>query len=109
MSNEVVLTDANFNEKVKNAKGLVLVDFYADWCMPCRMLSPTIEKIADDYAGNLTIGKLDVDTNANIASSFSVTGIPTLILFKDGAMAERLVGLQTADVLKGIIDKHLKT
>jgi len=108
MSNEVVLTDANFNEKVKKAKGLVLVDFYADWCMPCRMLAPTLEKIADDYAGKITVGKLNVDANSSTASSFSVTGIPTLILFKDGSQVERLVGLQTADVLKTLIEKHLK-
>ena len=92
MSNEKVITDANFDAEVKNAKGLVLVDFGADWCMPCRMIAPTMEKIADDYAGRVTVGTLDVDKNFNIAAAFSVTGIPTLILFKDGEVAERLVG-----------------
>ena len=107
MSTEVVLTDANFDEKVKKAKGLVLVDFYADWCMPCRMLAPTVEKLAGEFTGKVTVGKLNVDANFNTASSYSVSGIPTLILFKDGAPAERLVGLQTADVLRGILNKHL--
>lgn len=107
MANEVVLTDANFNDEVKNTKGLVLVDFYADWCMPCRMLAPTIEKIAEEYVGRVKVGKLNVDANFATASQFSVSGIPTIMLFKDGAMAERLVGLQTLDVLKGVINKHI--
>jgi len=107
MSQEVILSDANFDEKVKKAKGLVLVDFYADWCMPCRMLAPTIEKLATDFAGKIVVGKLNVDANFNTASAFSVSGIPTVILFKDGQVVERLVGLQTADVLKGVINKHL--
>ena len=106
MSHEVAITDANFNEKVKNSKGLVLVDFYADWCAPCRMLAPVIEKLADEFAGKVTVGKCNVDANMNTASSFSVTGIPTVILFKDGQPVERLVGLQTADVLQGILKKH---
>jgi len=111
MSNEVVLTDANFDEKVRKAKGFVLVDFYADRCMPCRILAPTIEKLAADWAGTLTVGKLDVDANYSTAASFSVTGIPTLILFKDGKPVERLIGLQPADALKSMIksmmQKHL--
>jgi thioredoxin 1 len=107
MSNEVILSDANFDEKVKKAKGLVLVDFYADWCMPCKMLAPTIDKLATEFAGKLTVGKLNVDANFGTASTFSVSGIPTIMLFKDGTAVERLVGLQTADILKGIINKHL--
>ncbi len=107
MSNEVVLSDANFAAEVKNAKGLVLVDFYADWCMPCRMLAPTLEKIASEYTGKVKVGKLNVDANFVTASEYSVSGIPTLLLFKDGAAVERLVGLQPLEVLKGVIAKHL--
>jgi thioredoxin 1 len=107
MSNEIILSDANFDEKVKKAKGLVLVDFYADWCMPCKMLAPAIEKLATEFAGKVTVGKLNVDANFHTASGFSVSGIPTLILFKDGSPVERLVGLQPADVLKGVLNKHL--
>jgi thioredoxin 1 len=107
MANEKVLSDSNFEQEVKQAKGLVLVDFYADWCMPCRMLGPIVHQLSDDYAGKLTVGKLDVDKNFNTAAAFSVSGIPTLILFKDGQMAERLVGLQPIDALKSVIDKHL--
>ena len=107
MTEEVKITDENFEEQVKNHKGLVLVDFYADWCMPCRMLEPTIEQLAAEYQGRLKVGRLDVDKNFNSAAGFSVTGIPTLILFKDGEPVERLVGLQTADALKAVIDKHV--
>ena len=107
MGDEVILTDGNFEEKVTNSKGLMLVDFYADWCMPCRMLAPQIEELAKEYAGRATVGKLDVDKNPQSASSFSVSGIPTLILFKDGEVAERLVGLQTGEALKAVLDKHL--
>lgn len=107
MAEEVRITDDNFDEAVKKSKGLVLVDFYADWCMPCRMLSPIIEQLAEDYQGRVTIGKLDVDKNPDVAAALSVTGIPTLMLFKDGQSVERLVGLQTADALTAVFDKHL--
>ena len=107
MAEEKIITDANFDTEVKKAKGLVLVDFYADWCMPCRMIAPILEQLAQEYADNLVVGRLDVDKNFNTAAAFSVTGIPTLILFKDGEMVERIVGLQPAEALKGVIDKHL--
>lgn len=107
MAEEVVLTDSNFDQEVKKSKGLVLVDFFADWCMPCRMLSPIVHQLAAEYEGKLKVGKLDVDKNFNTAATFSVTGIPTLIVFKDGQAVERLVGLQPIDALKGVIDKHL--
>ncbi len=107
MADEKTLTDDNFEAEVTKAKGLVLVDFYADWCMPCKMLAPSIEEIATEYAGRVVVGKLDVDSNQATASAFSVTGIPTLILFKDGQKAERLTGMQPIDVLKEMIDKHL--
>lgn len=107
MSNEMVLTDADFDQKVKQAKGLVLVDFFADWCMPCRMLAPTIEKLAAEYSGKVTVGKLDVDKSFNTASQYSVTGIPTIILFKNGEPVERMVGLQPIDALKSVLNRHL--
>ena len=104
---EMTVTDGNFDEVVKKAKGLVLVDFTADWCMPCRMLAPTLEALAKEYEGRVTIGKLDVDSNFNTAMAFSVAGIPTLILFADGQPVERLVGLQTPATLKSVLEKHL--
>ena len=108
MADEVKITDGNFDEVVAKSKGLVLVDFYADWCLPCRMLTPTMEQLAKDYAGRVKIGRLDVDKNPDAAVAFSVTGIPTLMLFKDGKSVERVVGLQTADALKAVLDKHLE-
>jgi thioredoxin 1 len=107
MSDEVKLTDDNFEETVGKSEGLFLVDFYADWCMPCRMLAPHIEEIAKEYAGRVTVGKLDVDKSGRTAAGFSISGIPTVILFQDGAPVERLTGLQTVDALKAVIDKHL--
>ncbi|MHC4714689.1 MAG: thioredoxin [Planctomycetota bacterium] len=107
MAGEVVISDADFEEAVTKDKGLVLVDFYADWCMPCRMLAPTIEAIATEYEGRVKVAKLDVDKNPATSEAHSVSGIPTLMLFKAGEPVERLVGLQTADALKAAIDKHL--
>ncbi len=106
MTGEKQITDANFEAEVKKAKGLVLVDFYADWCGPCRMLAPTVKKLSEDYAGKVKVGKLDVDKNFSTAAAYSVSGIPTVILFKDGEPAERLVGLQPADVFEGVINKY---
>ncbi len=92
MSNAMVLTDANFSSDVEQAKGLMLVDFWATWCGPCRAIAPVIEQIADENAGTLKVGKLDVDSNSEIAMRYGVMSIPTLILFKDGEPVKRMVG-----------------
>ena len=86
------VTDANFEETIKKNK-LVLIDFWANWCGPCRALAPTIVELAKEYSGKILIGKLDVDENPATAEKFQVFSIPTMILFKDGSEAERLVGL----------------
>ncbi len=103
--NEKVLTDQNFTESI--AKGLTLVDFYADWCQPCRMLSPTITAIAEDYAGKVQVGKLNIDTAQNIAAKYGVMSIPTVILFKDGVAVEKKVGLSPKNVYEKMIDSAL--
>jgi len=103
--NEKVLTDQNFTESI--AKGLTLVDFYADWCQPCRMLSPTIAAIAEDYAGKVQVGKLNIDTAQNIAAKYGVMSIPTVILFKDGVAVEKKVGLSPKNVYEKMIDSAL--
>jgi thioredoxin 1 len=100
------VTDANFEETLKNNK-LVLVDFWATWCGPCRALAPTIDEVAQEYAGKVLIGKLDVDGNPSAAEKFQVFSIPTVILFKDGKEVERLVGLCTKPSIISIIEKHL--
>lgn len=92
-------TDGNFDAEVLQSKQPVLVDFWAEWCMPCRMLTPTIEALATDFNGKAKIGKLDTDANKNIAAKYSITAIPTILIFKDGQPVKRLVGQKKKDEL----------
>jgi len=103
--NVKTLTDADFGESVK--KGVVLVDFWATWCAPCRRLAPTVEQLAAEYSGRITVAKVDIDENPMTPSKFMVRGIPTLLLFKDGDLKETIVGLAAKDDLAKLIDKHL--
>jgi len=88
----VTLTDSTFDEEVKGSTEPVLVDFWAEWCGPCKMIAPILEEIAEDHAGKLRVGKVNVDENLDIARRFEVLSIPTLILFKDGEAQHRIVG-----------------
>ena len=90
---EVILNNDNFKAEVLDAKGLVLVDFWATWCGPCKMLAPTVSEIADEYEGKVKVCKLDVDQAMDIARSYGVASIPTLILFKDGEIVKKSVGV----------------
>jgi len=103
--NVKTFTDADFGDSVKN--GVVLVDFWAEWCAPCRRLEPTVNQLADDYNGRLTVAKVNIDENPMTPSKFMVRGIPTLLLFKNGDLKETVVGLSSKDDLSKIIDKHL--
>ena len=105
--NVQTFTDGNFDETVLKAGGPVLVDFWAEWCGPCKRLAPTVDALATDYAGKVTIGKLNVDENPNTAFKFQIRGIPALLLFKGGQVVESVVGLAQKDDLKKVIDKHL--
>jgi len=107
MSNEITLTEANFEAEVMHATIPVLVDFWAEWCGPCRMLAPTIEELAREYSGKVKIGKVNVDQNQDLAEKYGIRGIPTLILFKNGHIAEQTVGVQSKEALQKMINKHL--
>jgi thioredoxin 1 len=102
-----VFTDTDFDNTVKDANTPVLVDFWAEWCGPCRRLAPTVDALADEYQGKVTVGKLNVDENPMTAEKFNIRGIPTLLLFKGGEMVEQVVGLAEKDRLKKIIDKYV--
>src|SRR6266581_2372655 len=100
-------TDANFDETVIKGVLPVLVDFWAPWCGPCKRLAPTVEGLATDYAGKVTIGKLNVDDNPDTAFKFQIRGIPALLLFKGGQVVESIVGLVPKEDLKRALDKHV--
>jgi thioredoxin 1 len=105
--NTLTFTDASFDQDVLRSDVPVLVDFWAEWCGPCRMMSPTIDVVASEYAGKVKVGKVDVDSNNNTAGRYNVRGIPTLLLFKGGQVVEQRVGaIGKADVQK-MIDPHV--
>jgi thioredoxin 1 len=99
----VELTDATFNDEVKKSK-IMVVDFWASWCAPCRFLSPIVEELANEYSGKISFGKVDVDANPEVSSSFNITSIPTVIMFKNGKVADVSIGA----VPKAMLDAKLK-
>ncbi|SVA17100.1 uncharacterized protein METZ01_LOCUS69954 [marine metagenome] len=109
MSSEKVqtFTDENFDSTVVEAEGPVLVDFWAEWCGPCRQMAPAVEALASDYDGKVTVGKLNVDEHPNVAQRFSIRGIPTLLLFNGGEVVDQLVGVADDSKLKSMLDKHI--
>src|SRR4028118_382618 len=102
--NEAEFSDANFEQEVLGSSQPVLVDFWAEWCGPCRMLAPTIEKIANDYAGRVKVGKVDTDSNRETAMKYRIDSIPTVILFKDGQVSQKFVGLRKEGDYKAALD-----
>ncbi|HBE88822.1 MAG TPA: thioredoxin [Elusimicrobia bacterium] len=104
MSNEIQITDANFEQEVTQSAVPVLVDFWAPWCGPCRMIGPVIEELAKEYEGKVKVGKLNTDENPETASKFQISAIPTILFFKGGKMVKDVVGLQPKEELKKIMD-----
>lgn len=101
MSNVAELSDDNFEEAVSS--GVTLVDFYAEWCGPCRMLSPVVEELASEMGNSVKFAKVDIEKAQKLAAQFQVTSVPTLILFKDGKESDRLLGLRDKDALKSFV------
>ena len=101
------ITDANFQSEIADNGGLSMVDFWAAWCGPCRLIAPFVEQLADQYAGQLKVGKLDVDANQRTAAQFGVRSIPTVLFFKDGKVVDLVVGAVPKQALERKIQEHL--
>ncbi len=106
-NNTFELTDQNFENEVLKSDRPVLVDFWAEWCAPCRMMAPTVESIADQYAGRAKVGKLNVDENLAVTTRYNIRSIPTLILFTSGEVREQWVGATSKDNIVKLLEKHL--
>ncbi|MSQ12245.1 MAG: thioredoxin [Dehalococcoidia bacterium] len=107
MAKPIEVSDATFDSEVLKAKQPVLVDFWADWCHPCKMIAPIVEELAQEYDGKVKFTKMDVDANANTPATYNIRGIPTLILFRDGKPVEQVVGAVGKSVLKKRIEAVL--
>ncbi len=107
MANEVEITASNYDEEVAKSDVPVLIDFWAEWCMPCKMIAPVLAEISDEYAGRLKVGKLDVDSEGDLAMKFSVQSIPTLILIKGGEEVGRKVGALPKPAIEELFKDHV--
>ena len=103
----VVVTDAEFESTVLQSDKPVILDFWAEWCQPCKMLSPTVEEIAGEYEDAVKVGKLNVDDNPGTATKYGIRGIPTLLFFKGGQVVQQLVGVKSKSEIKKVIDEDL--
>jgi thioredoxin 1 len=106
-SNLLALTEESFTQEVLEASVPVLVDFWAEWCGPCKMIAPVIEELAGDYDGRVKFGKVNVDEQQNLAAQYGIRAVPTLLIFKTGSVVEQVVGLRSKRDLKANLDKYL--
>jgi thioredoxin 1 len=104
----LTFTDSTFDTDVLTSEVPVLVDFWAEWCGPCRMMGPTVDQVATEYSGKIKVGKLDVDSNQQTAARYGIRGIPTLLLFKDGKIVEQKVGAIGKPEFQKMLEKHLQ-
>jgi thioredoxin len=105
--NILEFSDQNFEQEVLGSDKPVLVDFWAEWCAPCRMIAPAVEAIAGEYAGRAKVGKVNVDENQSVTSRYNIRSIPTLLVFKNGEIKEQIVGATSKDSLAKLLDKNL--
>jgi thioredoxin 1 len=105
--NTFVATDQNFEEEVLKSAVPVVIDFWAAWCAPCKMIAPTLDELAQEFAGKAKIGKLNVDENREIAGKYGIRGIPSLLLFKDGEIKDQMVGVHSKQEISNMISKSL--
>jgi thioredoxin 1 len=106
-NNLTTITDTNFQSEIVDNGGLSMVDFWAAWCGPCRAIAPSVEQLADEYAGRVTVGKLDVDANPATSAKFNVRSIPTVLFFKDGKVVDQVIGAVPKQALERKIQEHL--
>ena len=106
MNKPIEISDSTFEDEVLEAEGPILVDFWAEWCGPCKVIGPVVEELAGEFEGRVRVGKLDVDANPNAMNAYQVFSIPTLILFKDGEPVERIVGVTSKAKLAQAMEKH---
>lgn len=105
--NSLVFTEKDFNEQVVKSDLVTLVDFWAEWCGPCKSIAPTVEELAVEYHGKAKIGKLNVDENPKIATQFGIRGIPTLLLFKEGKVIQQMVGVKSKSEIQKALDDNI--
>ena len=103
----VEITDATFSQEVLKSDKPVLIDFWAEWCGPCKMIAPLVEELANEYQGKLKVGKIDVDSNQSVAGQYGIRSIPTLLVFKGGRVVDQIVGAVPKKILAEKVSKHL--
>ena len=105
--NTLVFTDQNFESEVLKSDKPVVVDFWAEWCGPCRLMAPAVEALAEEYASRAKVGKVNVDENQSVTARYQIRGIPTLLVFKNGEIQEQYVGVTSKDAIVKMLERHL--